>query len=205
MGQYYRQLIGDKNGKVIAVHYCRSLLPNGQTDYDGVKLMEHSWLENWFVNGICKRMYNNPLRVLWVGDYANEVGDFDFNIPSQPEIPDYYAAWGEWVLPSLVEADGEFSIVGKFLLNHDTREYIEISNDGYLYYSQPTEKSPLPWVIHPLPLLTAIGNDRGFGDFHEGNYGYENVGIWAWHLLEIADGAPMEYEEMSTLGFVEER
>lgn len=204
MGQYYRQLIGNKNGEVIAVHNCIALLPDGTKDNNGVKLMEHSWLENWFVNGICKKMYNNSLRVMWVGDYANEVGDFDFDISSNPIIPDYYAAWGEWVLPSLVEVDGEFSIVGKFLLNHDTREYIEISNDGYLYYSQPTEKSPLPWVIHPLPLLTAVGNDRGCGDFHEGNYGYENVGIWAWNLLEIADGAPMEYEELSTLGFVEE-
>lgn len=204
MGQYYRQLIGNKNGEVIALHAGMVLLPNGKKDNHGVKLMEHSWLGNWFVNGICKKMYNNPLRVMWVGDYANEVGDFDFNISSNPIIPDYDAAWGRWVLPSLVEVDGEFSIVGKFLLNHDTCEYIEISDNGYLYYSQPTEKSPLPWVIHPLPLLTAVGNDRGCGDFHKGNYGYENVGIWAWNLLEISDSAPMEYEEMSMLGFVEE-
>lgn len=205
MGQYYRQLIGDKNGKVIAVYNCCSLLPNGKKDFDGFKLMEHSWIENWFVNGICKRIYNNPLRIVWVGDYANEVGDFDLDIPSNPIIPDYYNAWGDEVFPSLIEVDDEFSIVGKFLLNHDTHEYIEITDNGYLYYSQPTDKSPIPWVIHPLPLLTAIGNGRGSGDFHEGNYGYENVGIWAWHLLEIADGAPMEYEELSTLGFVEER
>lgn len=205
MGQYYRQLVGNKDGKILAVYNCCSLLPNGKKDFDGFKLMEHSWIENWFVNGVCKRIYNNPLRIVWVGDYANEVGDFDLDIPSNPIIPDYYNAWGDEVFPSLIEVDDEFSVVGKFLLNHDTREYIEITDNGYLHYSQPTDKSPLSWIIHPLPLLTAIGNGRGSGDFHEGNYGYENVGIWAWHLLEIADGAPMEYEELSTLGFVEER
>lgn len=205
MGQYYRQLVGNKDGEILAVYNCCSLLPDGTKDFNGLKLMEHSWMGNWFVNGICKQMYNNPLRIVWVGDYANEVGDFDFDIPSNPIIPNYYNAWGDKVLPSLIEVDGEFSIIGKFLLNHDTREYIEITDNGYLYYSRPTDKSPLSWVIHPLPLLTAVGNDRGGGDFHEGNYGYENVGIWAWHLLEIADGVPMEYEELSTLGFVEER
>lgn len=205
MGQYYRQLIGNKSGEIIAVYNCASILENGSVDRDGFKLMEHSWLENSFVNGICRQMYNNPLRIAWVGDYANEVGDFDLEIPSKPILPDYYSAWGDWVRPSFIKINEEFSIVGKFLLNHDTGEYIEITDDGYLYYSQPTVKSPLSWIIHPLPLLTAIGNDRGMGDFHEGNYGYENVGIWAWHLLEIADGVPMEYEELSTLGFVEER
>ena len=52
MGQYYRQLIGNKDGEILAVYNCRSLLPNGEKDFNGVKLMEHSWIENWFVNGI---------------------------------------------------------------------------------------------------------------------------------------------------------
>lgn len=203
MGQYYRQLIGNEAGQVLSVHDCISVLPDGDFDRNGIKLMEHSWIGNLFVESVSKLLYNAPKRVVWVGDYANEVGDFDFNIPSKPIIPDYYAAWGDWVVPSIVEADENFTIVGKFLLNHDTHEYIEITNEGYLFYSQPAEKSALPWYIHPLPLLTAVGNDRGGGDFHKG-YGYENVGIWAWHLLEVSDGAPMEYEEMSTLGFVEE-
>lgn len=204
MGQYYRQLIGNKDGKVIAVHDCGGVLPNGKADRNGWKLMEHSWLGNDFVNGICKKMYNNPLRIAWVGDYANEVGDFDFDIPSKPSIPDYYDAWGDLVIPIVVYEDPNFSIVDKFLLNHDKREYIEISEDAYLWNSMPQESSPLPWTIHPLPLLTAIGNDRGGGDFHEGNIGYDYVGAWAWDLLEVADGAPMEYEE-SLIGFVERR
>lgn len=204
MGQYYRQIIGNKVGKILSVHNCTGILPNGDRDYNGVKLMEHSWLDNYFVNAICKKMYNNPLRIAWVGDYANEVGDFDFDIPSKPSIPDYYDAWGEFVRPIPVALDPEFSIVGKFLLNHDKREYIDISDDAYLWNSMPEETSPLPWVIHPLPLLTAVGNDRGLGDFHEGNIGYEYVGTWCWDLLELSDGAPMEYEE-SHIGFVERR
>ena len=38
------------------------------------------------------------------------------------------------------------------------------------------------WTIHPLPLLTAVGNGRGGGDFQDG-IGIEWLGLWAWHLL----------------------
>ena len=37
-------------------------------------------------------------------------------------------------------------------------------------------------VGFPLPLLTAVGNGRGGGDFQDGD-GIEFVGTWAWHLL----------------------
>lgn len=200
MGQYYRQLIGNNVGKILSVHNCVGVFPSGEKDYNGSKLMEHSWLENDFVNSICKKMYNNPLRIAWVGDYANEVGDFDFDIPSKPNIPNYYDAWSEFVFPIPVVIDSEFSIDGKFLLNHDKREYIGISDDAYLRNSMPQGSSP--WIIHPLPLLTAVGNDRGGGDFHEGGIGYEYVGTWCWDLLELSDSTPMEYEE-SLIGFNE--
>ncbi|MBR1807062.1 MAG: hypothetical protein IJ774_11860, partial [Selenomonadaceae bacterium] len=60
------------------------------------------------------------------------------------------------------------------------------------------------WAIHPLPLLTAVGNDRGMGDFHEGGVGYEHVGTWAWHLISISAKAPKRFEELK-LAFKERR
>ena len=59
------------------------------------------------------------------------------------------------------------------------------------------------WTIHLLPLLTAVGNDRSGGDFHEGNTGYENVGIWAWHLLDFLDSSPKDFSK-ADIAFVEQ-
>ena len=46
-----------------------------------------------------------------------------------------------------------------------------------------------------MPLLTAVGNDRGSGDFHEGNIGFEFVGLWAWNLISISDSAPKSFKK----------
>ena len=43
-------------------------------------------------------------------------------------------------------------------------------------------------IISPIPLLTAVGNDKGGGDFHKGaGQGYELIGTWAWDTVEITD------------------
>ena len=96
------------------------------------------------------------------------------------------AIWGDKVKAIGVSSSG-FSLDNKFLINHDTKEYIDLNE----YKVASVDKDG--WTIHPLPLLTAVGNDRGGGDFHEGNTGYENVGIWAWHLISFADNPPKAF------------
>ena len=78
----------------------------------------------------------------------------------------------------------------KVLLNYDTHQFVDL--DDYKRLSVDKQG----WCIHPLPLLTAVGNDRGSGDFHEGNVGYENVGTWAWHLLSIEDNRPKNFRKL---------
>ena len=41
-------------------------------------------------------------------------------------------------------------------------------------------------IISPIPLLTAVGNDKGGSDFHSGK-GYDLIGTWAWDVVEITD------------------
>ena len=47
--------------------------------------------------------------------------------------------------------------------------------------------------IHPLPLLTAVGNGRGGGDYHgNGVTNLNMVGIWAGDLLQIVEQVPKD-------------
>ena len=73
MGQYYRPILGDSQGLNCKV-FDRSV--DGQ--YTFAKLLEHSWWENPFVNAFSELIYDEPSRVAWVGDYADEPDDFDF-------------------------------------------------------------------------------------------------------------------------------
>ena len=84
-------------------------------------------------------------------------------------MPNYNEVWGDKV-KLLTSHSTDFMLDNKFLINYDTREFIDLN----LYKKNAKDKDG--WTIHPLPLLTAVGNDRGGGDFHEGNIGYESVG-----------------------------
>ena len=191
MGQYYRPILGDKyglNGRV----FDRSV--DGQ--YTLAKLMEHSWWPNPFVNAFSEFLYKEPSRVCWVGDYGNEPEDFYFPNCSAFYVPCYRAIWGDGVILESVSSS-DFSLDNKFLLNHDTKEFVDLNE----YKANSVDKHD--WTIHPLPLLTAVGNDRGGGDFYEGNTGFEDVGIWAWHLISIDDKPPKNFSKF-TLVFKED-
>lgn len=191
MGQYYRVILGNTIGNDLKV-FDRSV----DGEYTGAKLMEHSWWKNDFVNAFAKKLYLHKKRVCWVGDYANEPDDFNFDFGIVVNIPNYENVWGENVKLCGVQKF-DFTLDDKFLLNHTTKEFIDLNE----YKEKSTDKNG--WIIHPLPLLTAVGNDRGGGDFHEGNIGFKNVGIWAWHLISISDEVPKSFKKFD-LVFKEE-
>lgn len=178
MGQYYMPIIGDQHGLNCQV-FDRSV----DDEFTFAKLMEHSWWGSDFVNAFAALLFNEKKRVCWVGDYASEPDDFHFHINSAAHTPTYKEVWGRNVKPISISRS-DFSLDHKFLVNFDTHEFINL--DEYKEDSMSKDG----WVIHPLPLLTAVGNDRGSGDFHDWNVGYENVGMWAWHLISITDSPP---------------
>ena len=192
MGQYYMSILGDAYGL-----NCKVFDRSVNYEYTFAKLLEHSWWQNPFVNAFSEFLYNKPSRVIWCGDYADEPDDFNFPNCSAFYVPCYKEIWSETIATHTV-ATSNFTLDGKFLLNHDMRQFVDL--DEYKLLS--TDKDG--WVIHPLPLLTAVGNDRGGGDFHEGNTGYENVGIWAWQLLSFADEPPDDFIK-ANICFIETR
>ena len=84
MGQYYRPILIDdkRNVKV----YNRQI----EGSYTLAKLMEHSWWGNEFVGTICKKIFGNPHRIVWVGDYADDadpINGIEQNDLIFPHIP----------------------------------------------------------------------------------------------------------------------
>ena len=73
MGQYYRAILGDAFGL-----NCKVFDRSVDGEYTFAKLLEHSWWLNTFVNAFSEFIYNEPNRVAWGGDYADEPDDFDF-------------------------------------------------------------------------------------------------------------------------------
>jgi hypothetical protein len=64
MGQYYRAIfLNQKNKpKVVVVSY----------DFGcGAKLTEHSWMKNPMVRFVEKQLINEPQKLVWAGDYAD--------------------------------------------------------------------------------------------------------------------------------------
>lgn len=163
MGQYYEAIIKRRN----------SVKKYSPWDYDnGYKLMEHSYQENEFVNAVVNELIGNPSRLAWVGDYAD------------PE--DYEGTEREELAVEFIELrrvydkytkDGNSSYCGLiYFINHTKKEYFVLSETEI----EPDENG---MKIHPLPLLTAMGNGYGGGDY----YGHcqELVGSWATDLIEV--------------------
>lgn len=90
-------------------------------EYTLAKLLEHSWWRNPFVNAFSENLYEEPGRVCWVGDYADEPEDFCFSNCSAFYVPCYRAIWGDKVKLQTILSTG-FTLDEKFLVNYDTKE-----------------------------------------------------------------------------------
>ena len=153
MGQYYKAYIESAEG--VSVLYS--------WDYgSGLKLMEHSWLGNDFVNAAYTLIEDNPSKVAWVGDYSTDVG-------VDEEV--YRICWGDGDNEVSIKPNDYFKNGAEgYLVNITKKQYIDLAE----YEKLATDKDG--WCINPLPLLTAIGNGLGGGDYRGGNQ--HMVGYW---------------------------
>lgn len=178
MGQYY--FVAFKRGDGNVVVNERKFK---NSEYVGAKLMEHSYIGNWFCNSVLADIAKNgKTRIAWVGDYAEDEeireitnGDLCFK-----------DVWGDHDNPHRFGGH-VFGYRGKFLVNHSKRKYV--SFDGVMKFAK---REGLRWPINPLPLLTAIGNGRGGGDYSGENESL--VGTWAWDEISVEKSIPAGYE-----------
>lgn len=178
-------------------------------DFDnGLKLMEHSWIGNEFVNAIYSCILDNPLRVAWIGDYSDEFDDlnpesYHLGMTLEDFKVYYDAVWGDKStrIPKSSFSPADISLVDAktkkhYLINRDLGIFLDMGK--YIKRATVTKGNMKGWCINPLPLLTACGNNRGGGDFYPGRAkaGYEHVGIWAFHKLEYSKTKPVGFEEV---------
>lgn len=217
MGQYYIPTFIFDSGDI------RTLYSH---DFDnGLKLMEHSYIGNEFVNAALILIQDQPLQIAWIGDYSDDPYEdlYAQAIPKSEFMRYYEAAWGEerkskkHLIPPHEFDNRQLQSIctlrtdRKYIVNHSKRQYIHLG--AYIARNQWLEKGCYVegkyheneeyfMCVHPLPLLTACGNDRGGGDYHSEYPDYDMVGLWAFDLIEYTKTTPLGYDEVM-FGFSE--
>jgi hypothetical protein len=138
--------------------------------WHGMKLIEHSYLKNDFVNAIEYLLSPEgsfyKSRIVWAGDYADTEIDSTENLHNiannEPQK--------EYIPKNIIS--NEY----KYIINHTKKQYIDKSN--YKLY-------------HPLPLITAEGNGCGGGDYYGINE--DKIGAWSRDVISIDKELPEEY------------
>ena len=160
MGQYYMPVIkrGNKLRKVYSHDFG-----------NGLKLTEHSYIGNYFVNVVANEIVDNPAQLYWLGDYSEE-SDFE-SAKMFKRI--YHYAWENSSDTTLEDTKTEFDWNEDwYFINETKKEFIKMPKDG-------------DFVYNPISLLTAIGNGRGGGDYWN-DKGIDMVGYWAGNKVYLS-------------------
>lgn len=197
MGQYYRALTQKENKRYTV--YNRDVIVDGEPEYTVAKLLEHSWWLNDFVNAVCKDIYDaGKLRVAWIGDYADDYVDNFGELNGLTKKKIHRLAEYCWKSDGIAVMPSDFLLEGKYLVNYTKDVYVDC--DRYFEHSKKLWNNEV-WTIHPLSILTCIGNGLGGGDF---TYTTEDtttdlIGAWAWDFIGIVDEKPTELYEIDVI------
>jgi len=173
MGQYYHPCILDALGKVL-------MWMNAHNYNNGLKLTEHSFMKNNFVNtfeySLTPGQRFHKSRVVWAGDYAD---------PEEGGEKNIYSMCDEY---SMIECGEKDTTEFPFIVNHTKKLFV---NKGKV----PNKSYGLQegYTLHPLPILTAEGNGRGGGDYLSESM---LVGSWARDVISVEKEMPAEFIEI---------
>jgi hypothetical protein len=178
--------------------YSKNVIGLSPYTYDnGAKLMEHSYVGNGYVDAFIRllEMKADPekgCRVAWVGDYADDVlQERTFACPDTEKVMFLYWAYvNAWKYPgddfdNAMDLDDLPDLPYEEMVHSRTGAIIDFDKKMYV---RIVEDSKEELQIHPLPLLTAVGNGLGGGDYYDSNPDYFYVGYWAGdHILWVND------------------
>ena len=164
MGQYYRATIKDIDSG--------DMKSFSTYDYgNGAKLMEHSYLGNDYVAAVLNYLKKHTCRLWWLGDYAED-DDFEgCDDEHTLSSADMRYAWSDDAVVLPHEGNWVWSYLPYIVVNLDKKCYIKLAEVG-------------DFVICPLPLLTAVGNGNGGGDYFS-DVGADLVGSWAGDTITV--------------------
>ena len=188
MGQYYTTIIKidtEIEDRIIKIdNDCFAI-------WSGLKLMEHSWLGCEWADLLALQLYKQTCRVAEVGDYADE-----FPLHSIAHRKQFEECIKTATGLEALMKDGKwvgFDYNNKYLINLDKEVYIDFNS----YIEKCKDK--YGDVASPMNLLTAQGNGRGGGDYHNCYPCFDLVGTWAWDLICIKDEKPEGFEEFEVV------
>ena len=197
MGQYYRPALLDEQMNVTGWLLCY--------DFDnGAKLMEHSYMQNEFMDAVGSMIVDQPKRVAWIGDYSNDPweGTEEYQkIPQDMFEKVYNSVWGEdsektQMNPTEKVEFGDYT--GWYLVNHTSKEFLDM-HEVFMRCGQDvecTDGTKVRWCVHPLSLLTACGNGRGGGNYYYKDPDEWMVGMWAFDKVQMTQKEPEGYEQL---------
>ncbi len=197
MGQAFAAiLIGPRGGLTVVDPF---------TYGSGVKLTSHLWVGNRFVNIVLAEVIDRPKRIAWIGDHSfYDLGDEKFlfshgYISNKAQFQKIYDVVmgndNRLKTPKVIKMDDINT--DWFIVNKTRRVFIDLNR--YVHDNTTTDNL----CPHPVPLLTAVGNGFGSGDFR--GEGIEDVGTWAFDEIYISKNrSDGQYSEFCAL-FVEDR
>lgn len=189
MGQYYRAAVMD-----IKTSAPIKIFESYDYEHNGAKLTEHSYIGNGYVEAVLEFIADNgPARLMWCGDYAPAYVESEIfpnpdwslcNRTTKDKVKFLENIWADEAImgdeadkyPGLVDVN-PFNQARPFynrirLIHNQTKNlWIDLQD-----YDITHELD-----LHPIPLLTAIGNECGGGDYYGPNK--ELCGTWAGDVL----------------------
>ena len=193
MGQYYRAVVCNKNGRNSYVF----------SSDGGLKLMEsNAYFGCAILETVMVWLLGAQRRVAWVGDYAS---DCEYTNKVKRESWYKKAGWGignrsgscKDGIACIDIHDVDYtdeSFTKGYLVNHTKHEFVDLRD-----YCSRVGEDNYGWRIHPLPLLTVIGNGLGGGDYRGCNQ--HDVGRWAGDVISYV----LEKPNTSRYGIVNGR
>lgn len=169
------------------------------------RLDEIALINNDFANYVYNVILDNPRHVVFMGDYGyNAIEDGTGENIDKSKAPEIFLDNKDGILTDIydqlhdIDDNDEFNpdiknvsntsmnISGGYLINKTNNVYIDI--DQYIKdvnISRIENPRPINYeednneIANPLPLLTAIGNGYGIGDYYDNSINYNLTGSWA--------------------------
>ena len=180
MGQYYLGYVNHNGKRKVFDNYV-------EEDWQGLKLMEHSWWLNSMVGNVVNDLFYNKGKVCWVGDYYAEDDYAQINCGEElvKEIGEYVWGDGDNEKPIRTKCTrNKIRYLYNCLLVNHTKKQILVCDDYYQNnkFIVKWEDKDVSYCIHPLPLLTCSASHSG------GSYYGENqnqCGCWFNDEIEV--------------------
>lgn len=198
MGQYYEAVLRTNNGEFIVL--------NPHAFNEGAKLLEHSYINNSFVKRAIQLLTNNPMQLAWVGD-CTDLDDIEsknvadllilFNSLKEEEINYEFNKLSPCKKIPISNLENSEINQNKYVIfNKTKKEYVDVEE----YLSVLGSKHG--YILHPLPILSSIGNGNGGGDYYEASPCYKRVGSWACdEIIVLTKSKLIELQTLKSFKF----